>query len=65
MMAKTDLEIAQLGELLAAVVKFACEGLDLLMNNLMGSDVPPLGESLATDLAIIRPFASVSPFMCL
>lgn len=58
-------EISKLGELLAAVVELAGEWLDLLMNNLVGSNVAALGERLAADLAIVRPLPSVSPFVSL
>lgn len=57
------LQVPQLCELLAAVVEFAGEGLDLLMNDLVCTDVASLREGLSTDVAVIRPFAGVSPLM--
>ena len=59
------LEVAQLGELLAAVVELAGEGLDLLMDNLVRSHVASLRESLATDLTVEGSLASMSSLMCL
>lgn len=58
-------EIAELRELLAAVIEPAEIGLGLIVDNLVGADVPPLGESLPTNFALVWTFSSVSSLMCL
>jgi hypothetical protein len=58
-------EIAELCELLAAVIEPAEVGLGLIMDDLVSADVPTLGESLPTDFALVWTFSSVSSFMCL
>lgn len=57
------LQVTKLRELLAAVIELACEGLDLLVNNLMGSDIASLSECLSTDLASVWTFACVPALM--
>jgi hypothetical protein len=59
------LEVAELGELLAAFIKLARKGLDLLMYDLMRSYVSTLRESLAADVTIVRSLASVTALVCL
>jgi hypothetical protein len=54
-----------LRELLATIIKFAAERLDLLVNNLMCSHIATLSERLATDIAAVRTFSCVSPLVCL
>lgn len=61
----TYLEISQLGELLAALVEPAGEGLDLLVHDLVRSYVAALGEFLAANVAGIWPFAGVTSLVCL
>jgi hypothetical protein len=59
----TNLEIAQLGELLPATIKEASKRLSLLMCYLMSPNVTALSESLVTDIAGIRLLARVTAFM--
>lgn len=59
------LEIAQLSELLAAVVESAGEGLDLLVYDLVGANVASLCKSLPTDVTAVGPLSCVTPLVCL
>ena len=59
------LEISKLRKLLSTVVQFAGERLDLLMNDLVGSDVATLSKGLATDLTPVGPLSSMSPLVSL
>jgi hypothetical protein len=59
------LEVAELSELLAALVELARVGLDLLVDDLVGADVAPLGECLVADFARVGSLACVSTFMSL
>jgi hypothetical protein len=59
------LKIAELGELLAAVVQSASEGLDLLMDDLVRTNVPTLRKGFTTNVALIRAFTSVASLMSL
>lgn len=59
------LQVAELGELLVALVKAAGEGFGGCVDNLVCSNVTALGECLAAELAAVGPFASVSAFVCL
>ena len=61
----THLQISQLSELFATVIKLACEGFDLKMDNLVRTNVAPLSECLATNVATIWSLSSMSPLMCL
>ena len=54
-----------MSELLATVVKLAGEGLDLLVHNLVCSNIAPLGKGFATNIATVGSFASVSSLVCL
>jgi hypothetical protein len=54
-----------LGELLAAVVQQAGEGLCLEVGDLVGADVAALGEALVADVAFEGFFACVSALMSL
>ena len=62
---RTCLEVAKLGELLPTIIKLAGEGLDLLVNNLVSTHVATLRKGFPTDIATVRPFAGVSPFVSL
>lgn len=64
-MRKTNLQVTKLSELLPAVVKLACEWLDLLMNNLVSTNISSLRKSLSTDIAAVRSLPSVPSFVCL
>lgn len=57
------LKIAELCELLAAVIEPAEVGLGLIVDDLVGANVPSLGESLPADFALVWTFSSVSSFM--
>jgi hypothetical protein len=59
------LQVAKLSELLAAIIEFASEGLDLLMDNLMRSYIPTLRERLATLVAVVRALPSVTALVSL
>ena len=48
---KTNLEVSELGEGLAAVIESAEVWFGLIVNDLVGADVAALGEPLATDIA--------------
>ena len=54
-----------MSELLATVVYLAAEGLDLLVNDLVCTNVATLGECLAANAAAVWSFSGVTPFMCL
>jgi hypothetical protein len=56
----THFEIAQLSKLLPAVVKFACEGLNLLVDDLVSAYIAALCKGLATDVATVGTLACVS-----
>lgn len=57
------LEISQLSKLFAAVIKFAREGFNLLMDNLVGTDIATLGKGLATNVTAVRAFSSMTPLV--
>jgi hypothetical protein len=59
------LEIAQLSELLPTVFEFTNERFGLVMDDLMCANVSSLSETLATDLAVVRPLTGVAAFMSL
>jgi hypothetical protein len=61
----TYLQIAQLSELLPAIIELAGKRLDLLMNDLVSTYVAPLRKGLPTNIATVRTLACVSPLMCL
>jgi hypothetical protein len=61
----TNLQVAELRELLATFVEAAEIGLCLIVNDLVCADVATLGESFATVIALERSFASMAAFMCL
>jgi hypothetical protein len=54
-----------LGELLATVVELAEKWFDLLMNNLVRTNVATLGECLSTDVAAVWALSSVPSLVCL
>jgi hypothetical protein len=58
-------EVAELCELLATVVETAKVGFGLIVDNLVGTHVTTLGESLAADLAEIWAFSCVPSLVCL
>lgn len=57
------LQVSKLSKLLAAIVKLAGERLNLLVYDLVCSNVPTLCECLATDVALIRAFTGVTSFV--
>jgi hypothetical protein len=61
----TNLQIAELRELLATFVEAAEIGLGLVVNDLVCADVATLSESFATVIALEWSFASMAAFMCL
>ena len=56
-------QVAELGEVLAAVVQLASVGLCGRVHDLVRSDVSVLGEGLAADVAVVGSFAGVSSFV--
>jgi 16S rRNA G527 N7-methylase RsmG len=54
-----------LGELLAAVIQSASEGLDLLMHNFVCANITTLRKRFTTDVALIRAFTSVASLVSL
>lgn len=61
----TYFEIAELSELLAAVVESAEVGLGLIVYDLVGSYVATLCESFPADFALVWSFTSVSSLVSL
>lgn len=59
------LQVAELGELFVAIVEFAGERLDGGVYDLVCANVAVLGESLATNVAVVWTFARVPPFVSL
>lgn len=59
----TDLQVAQLRELLPTIIKLAGERFDLLVNRFVSTYVATLRKSLATNIATVRTLACVSPFV--
>lgn len=59
------LQIAELSELLVALVETAGERLCCCVNNLVCSYITALSKCLAAQLAAIRTLASVTTLMCL
>jgi len=57
------LQVAKLSELLAAIVEFAGERLDLLVHDLVRSDVSTLRKRFTTNVALVRPLTSVTSLM--
>lgn len=62
---KLYLEVAELSELLPALVQSASEGLDLLVDDLVRSNIAALSEGLAANVAVVWSFSGVSPFVSL
>ena len=60
-----DLQVTQLSELLAAVIELACKGFDLLMDDLVCTNIASLGKRLATNFATVWSLSSMSPLVCL
>jgi hypothetical protein len=59
------LEVAQLSELLAAVIESASERLDLLVDDFVRANIAALRKGLAADITAIWTFSSMTPLMCL
>lgn len=59
------LEVAELSEVLVAVVQLADEGLDTLMNNPVGVDIAALSEFLSAKIACVGFLAGVSTLVSL
>ena len=57
------LEIAELRKLLAAVIETTEVGLRLIVDDLVGANVPALGEPLPTNFALVWAFSSVPSFV--
>ena len=62
-MVEAYFEVAELRELLAAVIETTEIGLRLIVDDLMGADVSSLGEFLPTDFALVWTLSSVPPFV--
>jgi hypothetical protein len=62
---RTNLEIAELGELFAAFIETAEVGLGLIVDDLVGTYVSTLGKSLAADFTSVWAFSGVSSFVSL
>jgi hypothetical protein len=60
---RTNLEIAELGELFAAFIETAEVGLGLIVDDLVGTYVSTLGKSLAADFTSVWAFSGVSSFV--
>jgi hypothetical protein len=56
-------EIAELRKLLAAVIETTEVRLGLIVDDLVGADIPALRESLPADLAMVWTFSSVPSFV--
>ena len=52
-----------MSELLATVVQLTAEGLNLLVNNLVGSNVATLSECLAANVAAVGSLSCVTPLV--
>lgn len=62
---RTNLEIAELGKLLATVIESAEIRLGLIVNDLVGPYVSALSKTFPADLALVRSFSSVSSLVSL
>jgi hypothetical protein len=62
---RNHLQVSQLGELLPTFVQFACEGLDLLVHDLVCAHVASLRKCLATKIAAVGSLAGVASFVSL
>jgi hypothetical protein len=62
---RTNLEIAELGELFAALIETAEVGLGLIVDDLVGTYVSTLGKSLAADFTSVWAFSGVPSFVSL
>ena len=56
----TNLEVAQLSELLPAVIQLTYEWFELLVHNLMGSHVASLCKAFAASVTLKRSLASMT-----
>jgi hypothetical protein len=59
----TYLQVTELSELLSAVIQSARERFDLLVNDLVCTDVATLGKSLAADVTAVWSLSSMAPLM--
>lgn len=59
------LQVAKLSKLLATVVEFAGKRLQMLMNNLVCSNIATLRKSLATNVAVVWSLSGVTTLMSL
>jgi hypothetical protein len=57
------LEVSQLGKLLPTIIQSAGERLDLLVNNLVCTNIATLRKCFAADVAAIRALSSMAPLM--
>jgi hypothetical protein len=62
---RTNLEIAELGELFAAFIETAQVGLGLIVYDLVGTYVTTLGKSLPADFTSVWAFSGVPSFVSL
>jgi hypothetical protein len=56
-------EVAELCELLAALIETTKVGPRLIVDDLMGADIPALSESLPTDFALVWAFSGMPSFV--
>ena len=61
----TNLKVSELSELFAAVIESAEIRLGLVVDDLVGTNVAALSESLATDFAWVWSFTCMAAFVCL
>jgi hypothetical protein len=59
----TYLEVSKLGELLPTIIQSAGEGLDLLVNNLVCTNIATLCKCFAANIAAVRALSSMAPLM--
>jgi hypothetical protein len=59
----SNLEVSELRELLATLIEAAEIWLGLLMNDLVSTNVPTLGESFAANFALVWTFACMASLM--
>jgi hypothetical protein len=62
---EAHLEITELRELLTAFIETTEVGLGLIVNDLVGADVPALGKSLPANFALVWTFSGMPSFVCL
>jgi hypothetical protein len=59
----TYLQVPQLGKLLSTVIQSASEWFDLLVDDLVCTDIATLGKCFAADIAAVRALSGMAPLM--